>query len=276
MTRQFQIAMTTFGFLYRASLDEALALIASAGYRQVELAVGPPHFESLPLTSAQAKMLRRRLDGLGLACVSVNPLELNPVTENTELFTAARRQYQATIELAAELGARSVVMVAGRRSPLVPMPLESANRLLESQLEFLLPIAERLQVELTIEAVPYGFIETASQALAFAQRTGLDGRLRLTLDCANVFFAGADPADELRAASAAVGVVHISDTWRKRWAHTQIGQGEVDIEAFAAAGAEIDFDGVTVYELADSEDPAPRLRPDLAALADLGWVSSFG
>jgi sugar phosphate isomerase/epimerase len=265
------IATTTFGFLYRASLDDAFRQIADAGYSRVELAVGPPHFDSPPLSSGERRDVKRQLEQYGISCVGTNPLELNPVTANPDLFEAARRQYQGAIELSAELGAGAVVMVAGRRSPLVPISMEGANALLAKMLEQLLPVAERLGVSLTVEAVPYGFIETGAQAAAFAKQTGM-GDLRFTIDCANVFFAGADPAEDLRSVGSAVGVVHISDTWRKRWAHTQIGTAEVDFDAFAAAVDAIDFTGPTVYELADPDDPAPRLRADVDRLAALGFA----
>lgn len=265
------IATTTFGFLYRATLDDAFREIAEAGFSQVELAVGPPHFDSLPVNVGERRRVKRQLGRHGLTCVAANPLELNPVTANADLFEAARRQYRGAIEMAADLEAEAVVMVAGRRSPLVPMSREDANGLLARMLEELSPVAERLGVTLTVEAVPYGFIETGSQALAFARAVGVDD-LKLTIDCANVFFAGADPAEDLRASASAVAVVHISDTWRDKWAHTQIGSGEVDFESFAAAVDEIGFGGPTVYELADPDNPAPRLRSDIERLASLGWT----
>lgn len=265
------IATTTFGFLYRATLDDAFQQIANAGFSRVELAVGPPHFETLPVNADERRQVKAKLERHGLTCVAANPLELNPVTANPDLFEAARRQYEGALELAADLGASAVVMVAGRRSPLVPMSMDDANGLLVKMLEQLLPVADGLGVTLTVEAVPYGFIETGAEALAFAAETGLDD-LKLTIDCANVFFAGGDPAEDLRAAGSATAVVHISDSWRKRWAHTQIGTAEVDFDSFAVAIDEIDFRGPTVYELADSDDPAPRLRADIERLAALGWA----
>lgn len=271
MSTMRPIAATTFGFLYRTSLDDAFGKIADAGYGRVELAVGPPHFPSPPLGVGERRLVKRQLQRYDLACVATNPLELNPVTANPDLFEAARRQYNGAIELSADLGAEAVVMVAGRRSPLVPMSMEDANALLARMLEELLPVAERLGVTLTVEPVPYGFIETGAQAHAFVQQTGISD-IKLTIDCANVFFAGADPAEDLRASGSAVGVVHVSDSWRTRWAHTQIGTAEVDFDSFAAAVDEIDFAGPVVYELADPADPAPRLRADVERLASLGWA----
>lgn len=265
------IATTTFGFLYRASLDEAFGEIADAGYSRVELAVGPPHFESFPVDAGERSRIKRQLERHGLTCVSTNPLELNPVTANPDLFEAARSQYQGALELSADLGAEAVVMVAGRRSPLVPMSRVDANALLVKMIEELQPIADRLAVTLTVEAVPYGFIETGAQVLAFAEEAGLED-VKVTIDCANVLFAGADPAEDLRAAASAVAVVHISDTWRSQWAHTEIGVGDVDFDSFAAAVDEIGFSGPTVYELADLDDPAPRLRASVDRLTSLGWA----
>jgi sugar phosphate isomerase/epimerase len=45
----------------------------------------------------------------------------------------------------------------------------------------------------------------------------------------------------------------------------------VDFTAFARALAAAGFTGPTVYELADGEDPGPRLDADLTALAAAGW-----
>ena len=71
-----------------------------------------------------------------------------------------------------------------------------------------------------------------------------------------------------------LGLAHVSDTWRARWAHTSLGRGEVDFASFAAALAAAGFAGPTVYELVDGEDPAPRLAADFAALSKAGWELS--
>ena len=265
------LAATTFGFLYRTSLNDALREIAEAGYRRVELAAGPPHLPVGELGPAERRLVSQQLQGHGLQCVATNPLELNPVTANADLYEVAYRQYRAAIELSSELGAPIVVVVAGRRSPLVPMPMGEANDLLRAQLERLLPVAERHGVTLALEAVPYGFIETAAAAAAFVDEFGFDG-LRLTLDCANVFFAGADPVEDLRAAAHLVDIVHISDTSRARWTHGPVGSGDVDLEGVARTLVDLRFAGATVYELAEERDPVPRLQGDLERLWAWGWA----
>jgi sugar phosphate isomerase/epimerase len=95
--------------------------------------------------------------------------------------------------------------------------------------------------------------------------------LRLAYDVANAL-AQEDPAEGVKRAAPYVAIAHVSDTWASRWAHTSIGRGEVDFAAFAAALRDIGFQGSTVYELVDGDDPAPRLAADLAALRAAGWA----
>jgi sugar phosphate isomerase/epimerase len=268
--RSMPLAATTFGFLYREELAVALGRIREAGYEQVELAAGPPHVD---LSHGSPDSLRRVascLEASGLQCVTVNPLELNPISWNDALAEASASQYRTAIELAAEVGATHVVMISGRASPLVPIPQQMAAQLLGQQLERLLPVADRLGVRLTVEAVPYGFLQTVGEVCRVLSSLGLDD-VGVTLDSANLHFAGADPAEEAREYGFRTEVVHISDTWRQRWAHTQIGRGEVDFAALAQSLSDHGYSGISVYELADAEDPGPRLAADWPNLRAWGW-----
>ncbi len=256
--------------MYTLGREQSFQAIAEAGYELVELSAGPPHLDLSELSHAEMASLGSELERHHLRCVSINPIELNPISSNAELANATYRQYRSAIELAAELGAASVVMITGRRSPLIPMPEAQAKDLLRAHLHRLLPVAAKLGVTLTLEPVPYGFLQTASEVSSFIEEFEFDG-LGITVDCANSFFAGADPADELRANAALVKLVHISDSWRERWAHVQIGRGEIDFRAVADALREIGYAGPTVYELVDGEDPAARFQTDRVPLLGWGW-----
>ncbi len=264
------LAITNYGFLYRLELPEALREISHGGYELVELSGCAPQLDLSALGPEARRELKRTLDRNGLRCMSLNPVEMNPISLNGDLHEAAYRQYRAAIELAAELEAETIVMLAGRRNPLTPMPEGQARRLLAAQLERLLPVAQKLGVTLTLEPVPYGFLETGGEVASYIRELGADG-LGITLDCANSFFVGVDPADDLRATGELLSLVHISDSSRTRWGHTRIGQGEIDFAAFADALREIAYPGLTVYELVDEHDPAPWLREDRALLATWGW-----
>jgi sugar phosphate isomerase/epimerase len=270
MNGSLALGTALFGFLYRASREEALRQIAEAGYELVELSATPPFLDLSDVGAQEQRRIKQDLERNRLKCVSINPVELNPITANRDLSEACHRQYRAAIELASALEARSIVMITGRRSPLIPVPEAEARDLLRAHLELLVPVAERLGVTLTLEPVPYGFLQTAAEVASFIRDTGMS-ELGITLDCANTFFAGADPAEEVRAVGELVKLVHISDSWRARWAHTQVGLAEIDFAAFARALEESAYAGPTIYELVDGDDPGPRLRADRGRLSKWGW-----
>jgi sugar phosphate isomerase/epimerase len=216
--------------------------------------------------------VKLELKKYGLNCVSTNPLELNPISANPDLSEVTYRQYRSAIELSADLGAANVVIISGRMSPLVPMPLPQAKDLLRIQLDRLVAVSRKLGVTLSIEAVPYGFLQTATEIAQFIDEFGLTD-VGITVDCANLHFIGSDSVTELKDQYSKLRVVHISDSWRHRWAHTQVGHAEIDFAAIGATLQKLQFLGPTVYELADAEDPAPRLRSDWDSLSKWGWTA---
>ena len=264
------LAAATYGFVNHRDRAGALRGLAEAGFELVELTASPPHVDLTDFTRADVRAVRRELDQHGLRCVATNAVELNPISPNAGLAAIAFRQYRAAIELASDLGAESVVMITGRANPLIRAADDVAKGRLRAQLERLLPVARALDVTLTLEPVPFGFMQTGAEVAAFIRELGSDD-LGITVDCANLLFAGEDPVAALRAAAGRVALVHASDTWRTRFAHTRVGDADVDFAAFAAALREIDYRGPTVYELVDGDDPAPRLAADRARLAELGW-----
>ncbi len=124
----------SFGWLHQAPLADALRALARHGFRSLELTTAPPHlfspgFGPYERRGAQA----RTLAGLGLQVVSVNPsfADINLVSTNPEIREISERQLVANIELAADLGARFVVVIPGRRHALAPAPADAAQAVLD-------------------------------------------------------------------------------------------------------------------------------------------------
>ena len=264
------LGAATWGFVYHCPLAGALREITAAGYGMVELGGSPPHLDLSDVSAAERRQIKANLHHHGLRCLAINAIEMNPISPNAAIFELAAAQYRTAIELAAELEAQQIVMIPGRRSPFIPLPDELARGALRAQLERLLPLAERLGVRISLEPVPFGFLQTAREMVEFIDEHGLSD-VGVALDCANLVFAGADPAEEARAAAGRIAIVHISDTWRGRFAHTQIGRGKVDFAGFAGALLETSYGGPAVYELVDGEDPGPRFRTDWTQLSRWGW-----
>jgi sugar phosphate isomerase/epimerase len=268
------LAGCTFGWLHRAPLVDALRELAAHDVRTVELTTAAPHLFTRHFGSYERKDLARLLRGLGIQVISLNPsfADINLVSTNPEIREISERQLAAEIELAADLGAGYVVVIPGRRHALAPAPDEAARAVLGEGLSRLLDRATAAGVTIALENSPYGYLGSAADLLGVV-RDFDSPRLRVTYDVANAL-AQEDPAEGVALLGEYLGLAHVSDAWRARWAHTSVGRGEVDFAGFAGALTAAGFAGPTVYELVDGEDPAPRLDADFAALDKAGWELS--
>ena len=261
----------TYTWLHQEPLEHALATLADHGFTTFELTTASPHLFTRHCGPYERARLKRLLGSLGLRPVSVNPsyADINVISTNPEIQRISEQQIASEIDLAHELGAEFVVLIPGRRHQLSPAPADAAIAVLEGVLERLVARAERLGVTLTLENSPYGFLGTSAEQLEIVERFD-SPHLGLTYDVANAL-AIEDPCDALRHIAGRLRLVHVSDTWTDRWAHTSVGRGEVDFAAFAATLREVGYAGTTVYELVDGEPAEPRLRSDLAELEKAGW-----
>jgi sugar phosphate isomerase/epimerase len=268
-----RLAGHTFGYLHHRTLAEAIDDLAAAGFAELELTPTPPHIHLPGFGAYERRALARRLATAGVRCVSVNPgfVDINLISVDPDFRELSLRRIELGMELAHDLGARFHVILPGRRHALAPPTDEDARAVLMDGLARLLAGAERCGVTLLLENSPYGYLGGADDLVAIAEEVD-HPRLRLCYDVANAL-AQEDPATGVRKLGRWLGLAHVSDTWRDRWAHTSVGRAEVDFGAFAAALGELGYDDVVMYELVDGEDPGPRLASDLRALAEHGFVA---
>ncbi len=261
----------SFGWLHRAPLAHALRALARQGFRSIELTTAPPHLFPPGFGPYERRELARDLTALSLEVISVNPsfADINLISTNPEIRGISERQLLEEISFAADIGARYVVVIPGRRHALAPAPDTAVAAVLDDGLGRLLARAAELDIVIALENSPYGYLGAAASLVEIAERWK-SPYLRIVYDAANAL-AIEDPAEGVKRVAPHLALVHVSDTWRATWAHTSVGRGEVDFGAFAAALGQIGFAGPTVYELVDGEDPEPRLPADLAALHAAGW-----
>ncbi len=250
-----RIGMTTYGYLYKASLEGALGSIARAGFKLVEITPSPPHMVLTDGDRGSRLKLVRKLEQLQLTCVSINPTELNLISTNPDLRELALSSYSEAIVMAHDLGAQMVVVVTGRQSQLIPMPNDAATRI-------------EHRVDLAVETVPFGFAESAGEVAALVREIG-DERLGIALDVANIY-GKEDVSLAVSIVAPSLKIAHLSDTWRNRWAHTAIGSAEVDFAEFVGALERNGFQGPCIYELVDGKDPETHIADDLARFRSLG------
>jgi sugar phosphate isomerase/epimerase len=267
-----RLAGHTFGYLHQRTLVDAIDDLAAAGFAELELTPTPPHVHLPGPGAYERRGLAHRLRSAGVRCVSVNPgfVDINLISVDPDFRELSLRRIELGTELAHDLGADYHVVVPGRLHGLAPAPEEDARGVLLDGLARLLARADACGVTLVLENSPYGYLGAADDLVAIAEEVD-HPRLTLCYDVANAL-PQEDPAAGVRRLGGRLGLAHISDGWRDRWAHTSAGRGEVDFAAFAAALEDVGYEEVTVYELVDGEDPGPRLEHDLRVLADQGFA----
>jgi deoxyribonuclease-4 len=259
--------------LYSLNVEESFAALAHAGFRRIELAATPPHLDLDALGEGGRRRIREALQDCGLECCSVTPTfgDLNLASPDAEVRVLSVRRVRASMELAADLEASVVVIIPARRHPLVPVPQDAVRSLFANSLEQLLPLAERLGVVIGVENIAAGVADTGAELAELGDRYGES--FGVVYDVANGL-AVEDPALGLRAAARHLSLVHVSDSTRQRWTHARVGAGEIDFREVARALRDVDYAGVTVYELLESTDLVADIAVDALKLEGFGWTSS--
>ncbi|WP_053384518.1 sugar phosphate isomerase/epimerase family protein [Leucobacter celer] len=271
MTNALPLGGTTYSWLYQASLTETLRGLAEAGFSYAEITTAAPHLQAPDFGAYERFMLKKEMSSLGISPTSVNPgfMDINLMSPSTDFREASVKHMLAEIELASDIEAPFVIAIPGRRHGLSPAPAEACQWWLEQALTTLLRRAEPLGVKIALETSPYGYMGRGSELMEVADRFN-HPNLGIAYDCANTIN-NEDPGDGLRAVSSRLLLVHVSDTWRERWAHTSPGRGEVDFASYADAIREIGYTSPTIYELVDLEPPMPRIMEDIEYFRRFGW-----
>ncbi|MFF2840606.1 sugar phosphate isomerase/epimerase family protein [Paenarthrobacter sp. NPDC057981] len=265
------IAATNFGFLWTEGLGEGLGRIAQAGITRTELMVSLPHVDLRQSRSKLAHDINDATRRNGLALTSLNPVDMNLVSANGAIAEESLEQLLLTIDLAEDVGAPIVVVVPGKYSALVPMNEQHALETFRRSVEIMLPRAAERGIKLAFENVPFGFLESPNGLWTELKSYETD-LIGLTVDAANLHFAGQDFRTEIEAVQKHILIVHISDTDRSRFKHGHIGEGDVDFAEVASALKAVEYLGDIVYELATPGVDWARWQQDLLRLRQLGWA----
>lgn len=262
---------TTYSWLYQASLSDTLQGLADAGFKYTEITTAAPHLQSPEFGAYERFFLKKELASLGITPVSVNPgfMDINLMSPSSDFREASVKHMIAEIELASDIEAPYVIAIPGRRHGLSPAPAEACQWWLEQALTTLLRRAEPLGVKIALETSPYGYMGKGTDLLEVADKFD-HPHLGIAYDCANTIN-NEEVGEGLRSVASRLLLVHVSDTWRDKWAHTSPGRGEVDFAAYADAIREIGYAGPTIYELVDLEPPMPRIREDIEFFKQFGW-----
>jgi inosose dehydratase len=237
-------------------VERAMDVLVEYGYDAIDicLEIAPP-FVPIPTphmspsdNDARRSQVRRHAEKAGIAIAAVNahsnlsPRDPERRAENTKFV-------QGAVQLAADLGAKTVVSVAGVKDAYgyeqwyFDWGIQSLREIV--------PIADRLGVTIAIEAgSPPGCLvynlRTMQQLLA---AEGLDS-VRVLFDPAHYQIRGDSPVDAFLALQDKVVHVHAKDAAGdpENIIFPPLGEGEIDFEQLAAAMAKTGYAGYLAME----------------------------
>ncbi len=269
-------AINTYSYIWRFSARECLEHLAAQGHTAFEILVNPPHLWPSQLGAVERKEMLQLLDARNLRILSLNPpsLDLNLVSPAREMRSYSIAHYREVIELAGEWRAPWVVVCPGKTHPLLPAPRQQVEAWFGEAMEQLGEAAEKAGVELLLENLPMSIMPLADDLMGFLAGFGNDA-LGIVYDVANAVFAGEPPGEGLRRVKERLRLVHLSDTGRERWNHSQPGQGVVPFREVAETLAEIGYRNPCVLEMI-SDNPDEALPAALKVLSELSWGEGAG
>ncbi len=260
------LAFSTNAFK-KNTLDEAIDTIATIGYRGVELMADLHHAYPPDMDEARRQHTREKIATAGQIVSNVNAFTLfacgdtyHPTwIEDNE--SARRRRIDhtlASVELAAQFGAKTVSLQPG--GPMIGTTLtrDRAGELYAQGLAEVVPLAKKLGVILAVEPEPGLFIQTAGEYLEFKNRFFKnEDAVRMNCDIGHLFCVGDDPATVIRNHPEHVAHVHLEDIGKNRvHQHLTPGRGVIDFPAIFNALADVDYRGWTTVELYPYETTA--------------------
>ncbi len=253
-------------------LDDALALIADAGYDGVALTLDIHHLD--PFADdfpGQRRRVAARLRQLGLGCVIETGARflLDPRAKHEPTLLAADPAGRArrveflsrALEVAAETGADAMSFWAGVPKPGVQH--DDARAWLRDGAERVARRAETLGATAALEPEPGMLIETVDDWSALA----IPG-LRLALDTGHCIVTGErDPAAAVTEFAPHLGTVTIEDMRRGVHVHLPFGEGDMDVPGVLRALQAIGFQKLICVEMSRESHRADTIIP--ASLAYL-------
>ncbi len=247
-------------------LDDALGLIADAGYDGVALTLDIHHLDPFgPDFPGERRRVAARLRQLGLGCVVETGARflLDPRAKHEPTLVTAEAEGRArrieflsrALEVAAETGADAMSFWAGVPKPGVSRDV--AQDWLRAGAAEVARRAEQLGTVAALEPEPGMLIETADDWAAL----GIVG-LKLALDTGHCLVTGErDPAEAVRRFADDLGTVSIEDMKRGVHVHLPFGEGDMDVPSVLSALEEIGFGRLVCVELSRESHRADVMVP---------------
>ncbi|UCH50007.1 MAG: sugar phosphate isomerase/epimerase [Betaproteobacteria bacterium] len=244
-----QFGINTYSYTQSMSAADCVRALAERGVRAVELMFFPGH---LWITDSEETLreLRRVIEQCDVTLVSVNGpnVDLNIAAATSEMRDYSIKLNVEYLRVAAELNAKGLILGPGKPNPLFSLPQDVMEGHFFRALDTLLPTAERGEVELWAENMPFAFLPDAEGLMASLDRYGADS-IGVCYDVANAHFIDEDPVAGFDRVRPRLKLVHLSDTGQKVYRHDAVGLGDVDFAAVTAKIKTLDLERPPMLEI---------------------------
>ena len=257
-------------------VDEAIRLVASAGFDAIELSPREgllTHRSDVSPLASEMRKLKLAAEQWHVAVASIFIVQPWASTDDGER-TAAIRGMKVAMRAAEELGCRRInTELTGD-----PHDVAGSRKALVRSLEDLMPEVETLGLEMVLEPHPYDFIESNKEAVDLVASFGSE-RIGYLFCAPHRFYLGDDVGEMLEYARPHLMHVHLADTFRpsriilnppgsnRIHQHLDIGQGEIDWLEMVQALVTMPFDGVlTIAAFAWNDDPIASMARNREAI----------
>ena len=212
------------------------------------------------------------MDRFDLELVAINPtfLDINMASPNPGIREESVKQIKQQISLAHDLGATIIVVIIGKRHPLLAPPVEIVWKIFAKEgVIRCVEYAEKKKVIFGLENGPSLFIDR-TELMLFVLNEVKSPWLKFVFDIANASMV--EPIiPGLERIKDHLIHVHLSDTDGKKWTHSPIGMGTIDFSSIAKKLKEIHFSGVSILETTHAENPKWGIVSSVKKILPLGW-----
>lgn len=266
----------------RHSITHAVERIAALGYEGVEILADTPHCYPFGMDVDAVARLKALIARCAIQVANVNantaigyygrqfwePLFEPSLAHPDDDLRAWRVDYTVRcIDLARELGARSVSVTSGRMVPgLAP---NRSIELLRESLRRVLDHAERRSVSVGIEYEPGLLVENVDELAALLDAVG-SPLLGANLDLGHSHVLGEDPATVLKTLAGKVFHIHLEDIRARKHYHLVPGEGDMDFGLLFNMLRDHGYDGFVSIELYTYPHD-----PEGAAMRSLEYLRRF-
>lgn len=244
-----KLGVNTYSFLWNEPLEKAVKILGGNGFKGIEFLVSPPHFYLNEYRPGKYKELKKILDFYGMHVLSMNipSLDVNAASPFPEMRQMTLELYKKMTDICLELGAEILLVLAGKRHPLLPPDFERIFAYSKDTLGKVVDYTSGTGLTIGIETCPAIFVDKIAQVKRLVDELN-NKRVKVVFDACNVF-SQEDPAEAIKVVKDDLCLLHLSDTKREKWEHNVLGSGVIDHVSFIKAVEEIGYDGYLVLEI---------------------------